>query len=292
MSPARGLVHAALAVLALAAACSRAPDQPPPSPALWEVTGGHGEHGYLFGTIHALPDGFRWRTSKLDAAFADANTLVVEAEGLNSPRRMNAIFERLARSDGLPPLASRVPVGKRALVEQALAAQGLNDEDFAKVETWAAALTLSSAAEAGDSANGVDRALLKRADGKRVVELEGVEPQLRLFDALPEPDQADLLVAVAQEAAAGASEQRRRTNDWLTGDIAALGRENESGILADPELHEVLLAARTRAWAGKIDSSLRAGAVPFVAVGAAHVIGPDGLAALLAERGYRVKRLQ
>lgn len=287
----RRLLPALVAFLALAA-CARAPEQPPPSPALWEVTGPHGEHGYLFGTIHALPDGIRWHTEKLDAAFAASDTLAVEAAGLDRQSEMNAIFERLAKTPGLPPLGSRVPPDKRALVERALAAQHLSDKDFADVETWAAALTLSSALDAGDSANGVDRALLKAANGKRVVEFEGVEPQLRLFDTLPERAQAALLVAVAQEAESGAGEQGKLRDDWLTGNVAALASESDKDLLADPDLRRVLLTGRNAAWAQRLDGLLKQRGTVFVAVGAAHLIGPEGLAALLAARGYTVTRAE
>ena len=287
----RGLLPALLGILALGA-CARAPEQPPPNPALWEITGPHGEHGYLFGTIHALPNGIRWHTPKLDAAFAGSNTLAVEVKGLDSPRAMNAVFERLAHTPGLPSLGSRVPADKRALVERMLTAQGLTDKDSADVVTWAAALTLVSAAEQGDSANGVDRALLADAGSKQVVELEGVEPQLRVFDALPEPDQAALLVAVAQEASAGAAPQKRQLDDWLTGNVDALLREGDRSLLADPDLRQALLTARTAAWAGRIEHLLGQGGTLFVAVGTAHVIGPDGLAALLAQRGYTVTRIE
>jgi uncharacterized protein YbaP (TraB family) len=287
----RRLASALLAILALAG-CQRAPDQPPPSPALWEVTGTHGEHGYLFGTIHALPGGIRWHTPRLDAAFAASGTLAVEARDLDSPRAMNAIFERLARSEGLPPLGARVPAGDRALVERLLGSQGLSDADFADVETWAAALTLANARQPGESANGVDRALLKDAVGKQVIEFEGVEPQLRIFDALPQPEQADLLVAVAREASTGPGTRRQEVRDWLTGKIDALAHEADAGVLADPELRAVLLVARNRAWTERIDTALKRSDTLFVAVGAAHLPGPDGLAALLAARGYTVRRIQ
>lgn len=285
--------HAALLAALALLSCNRAPDQPPPSPALWEVTGAHGEHGYLFSTIHALPDGIRWHTGRLDAAFVESDTLAVEVAGLDRPSAIDAAFERLGSSGrALPPLASRVPPAKRELVEHALAAKSFSDGDFARTETWAAALTLASAYDSSDSANGVDLALLRAANRKKVVELEGAERQLRVFDALPEAEQADLLVAVAQDAAAGPEAQRKRLRQWLTGEVSALADAAGDPILADPELRQALLVSRSEAWIGSIDRLLRQGDRLFVAVGASHVVGPDGLAALLAERGYRVVRIQ
>jgi uncharacterized protein YbaP (TraB family) len=283
---------ALLAALALVS-CNGAPDQPPPSPALWEVTGAHGEHGYLFGTIHDLPDGIRWHTQRIDEAFTASDTLAVEVAGLNSPQAIKVIFDQLATAGhDLPPLGSRVPVASRELIEHALAEKHFSDSDFVRTETWAAALTLATAFEAGDSANGVDRELLKKAEGKRVVELEGAEPQLRIFDALPEKEQADLLVAAAQDASAGPEKQHHRLEQWLIGDVAALADYSADPILADPELRQALLIARNNAWLETIDHLLSQGRPLFVAVGAAHVIGPDGLAVLLAERGYKVTRIQ
>jgi uncharacterized protein YbaP (TraB family) len=125
-----------------------------------------------------------------------------------------------------------------------------------------------------------------------VIELEGVEPQLRIFDALPEREQATLLVAVSQEAEAGPAAQKRQRDDWLTGNVDALLREGDRSLLADPELRRTLLTQRTAAWAERIDRLLAQGGTLFVAVGTAHVIGPEGLAALLTERGYTVTRVE
>ena len=55
---------------------------------------------------------------------------------------------------------------------------------------------------------------------------------------------------------------------------------------------EALLVARNRAWAKRVAAMLREGKRPFVAVGAAHVVGAKGLPALLGADGFQLKRIQ
>ncbi len=280
------------APLLLLAACNTAPEQPEPAPALWEITGPQGQHGFLFGTVHSLPEGYRWRTERLDKAFAASDRLVVEVDLAAQGKAIAQIFARLSRSPGLPPVSSRLSGPRRAELLQAMKARGLTDKDFAGLESWAAALALAQAYDDDDKGEGADLSLIKRAGKRRIIELEGAEPQLRLFDALPEDDQRDLLASVAQEALAGEQASDERLNHWLTGNAAALEKETREGMLADPGLREALLLSRNRAWSEKAARELDKGGTVFIATGAAHMVGREGLAALLAERGYSVKRVQ
>ena len=75
---------ALLALLAcLVAACAQ-PDEretggsDAPNPLLWEVARSDGSvEGWLMGTIHALPDGARWRNGAIDRAVADADSVAI-----------------------------------------------------------------------------------------------------------------------------------------------------------------------------------------------------------------------
>ena len=62
--------------------------------------------------------------------------------------------------------------------------------------------------------------------------------------------------------------------------------------MADVELRAAILTGRNDAWLVKLLPMLEQREKPFVAVGAAHLVGPDGLPALLEAQGYTVKRLQ
>ena len=260
---------------------------PAPSPALWEVTGTDGQRGWLFGTVHALPEGAEWRTAAVDKAFDEAGLLVVEIAELGDEAQSFPVFQRLAYSPGLPALTARVPAPDRGAVEGLIEQVGAREGDYAEMESWAAAMVLAGGVSSGDPELGVDRQLL--ASGKDTLGLESFEQQFTLFDALPQAEQDDLLVAVAHEAA---GEPARGLELWLAGDMDGLAALGQAGMLGDPELRETLLDGRNRVWLEQIIPLIDEGRAPFVAVGAAHMLGHGGLPALLAARGYTVRRLQ
>jgi uncharacterized protein YbaP (TraB family) len=276
------------AALALAGCGAAEADRPPASPALWEVSDAGGVRGWLFGTIHALPDGADWQTPALEAALDGAGVLVVEIAALGDAGAAADAFDRLAHSPGLPPLTQRVLPAERDALAAALERADLDEADFATTESWAAALKIAAAARSGEAGNGADRALLAR--GLPTVGLESYAAQFAVFDRLAAADQAVLLAEAARGA--GGAAERDLAEAWRTGDLATIEAESARGFLADPELREALLTARNRAWAGRIAGLLAADRQPFVAVGAAHMLGDEGLPALLVARGYTVRRLQ
>ncbi|GAA0279237.1 TraB/GumN family protein [Alteraurantiacibacter aestuarii] len=263
-------------------------DLPSPAPAIWQVTSPEGQQAWLFGTVHSLPDGAQWHSRVVDDAFAGAGTLVVEIANLDDVSASFPVFQRLAYSPGLPPLYGRVEPGERALIEDLVERTGADPDDFAEMESWAAALVLAGGISSGDPENGVDRALI--ASGKPVVALEGFEQQYALFDQLPPAEQSDLLVATAREAAT--NDPAKALESWLTGDMAGLEELARTSLLADPELRQALLTARNQAWIDQLLPLVDQGRKPFVAVGTAHMLGDGGLPAMFAARGYRVERLQ
>ena len=283
--------------LALATLAGCTPASDPANPALWEISGPHGAHGWLFGTIHALPRPARWRTAPVQAALAGSDTLVVEIAALNDSAAMAHSFQTLSHHPGEPPLSERVSPGLRPALSLLEAKAGVKDRDFSETETWAAALILEQATDdahnsAQAAANGVDRALLREVGAKPVVELEGAARQLGLFHSLPQESQRALLAAVLRGANTASSDAHRLAEAWRRGDIGVIEQETRSGMLVDPQLRQVLFVGRNRAWATDIAALLAAGRHPFVAVGAAHMAGPQGLPALLARQGYTIRRVQ
>ena len=286
------MMKALIATLGLAltlAGCKQ--DPVAADPALWHVVGSRGEEAWLFGTIHAAPAPIAWKTAKVADALGRSNVLMVEVADLADEAAVADAFNALSRTEGLPPIEQRIPPQQRKALETLLTERKVNAADLREFETWAVALTLARPAQDKDARNGIDRALLKEAEGKPVVELEGASRQLAIFDALPETDQRDLLRAVLVDADALDGKDEDLADSWRKGDMTRIEVETRSGMLADPELRKALFTDRNTRWAAQIVSEMNQGRRPFVAVGAAHMVSPDGLVARLASAGYTVSRI-
>ena len=276
----------ALAAALLLAACGEpARDWPAPSPALWQVTSPEGRHGWLFGTIHALPAEVRWRTPALEEALAESGVLVAEVAELGDADKAAAAFDRYARGERLPPLSRRVAPNDRADLAAFLDRADSSEGEFAGLDTWAAALVAANRTRRLDASQNVDRALI--AEAGEVVGLESHAVQYAMFDALPAEEQADLLMALARDAGGEVG----RIEAWLTGDLATLEAAGEA-LLADAELRAALQTDRNLRWAPIIAELVERGRRPFVAVGTGHLFGSQSLPALLEARGYTVRRIQ
>ncbi len=282
---------ARIAVLLLAllvAACSPAPDAA--SPALWRVDGPGGQRGWLFGTIHALDRPALWRSAKVGAALDEADLIVVEIADQST---IPAAFARRSRSPGLPPLSARIDPTLRPALMALLAQAKAKERDFAETETWAAALSLARAGSGElDPEHGIDRAVIAAASNRPVIELEGADGQLAVFDTLPEREQRDLLEIVLRDAGSLEPRNGGLAAAWRKGDMATIERETRRGLLADPELRDALFTQRNRRWADRIAAMMAGGHRPFVAVGGAHMAGAEGLPVLLEAKGLRVTRVQ
>ena len=288
---------AGLAGLALLGACSDTPDEaaqaPDSYPALWELADAEGKtEGWLFCTIHALPDGVQWSSPRLDETVAKADLLVVEVAKLDDEDALGDIFARRAFDSPTGPLARRIDPRLQSQYETLLTKARVRSDHFDRMESWAAALALAQLVQEADPENGVDRVLIERFEGRDVVELEGAARQIAIFDALPEKEQRDLLNAVIEETRDYAKNPGRLGKVWRAGDVDTLAQLTQQGMLADPELREALLTARNIAWATQIENLLSAEDRPLIAVGAGHMFGEDGLPALLEARGFTIRRVE
>jgi len=282
-----------------ATACASAPsaEAKPASPALWKVADADTTI-YLFGTIHLLPPGTKWRSPAFDKAAAGSDTLVVETDidETNPSATVGELF-KLAISPGLPPLAERVKPEKRAALATAIAKSGIPAPAFDKMETWAAAFLLLAGQfkDLGlESGSGVESILKKQfvAGGKPIGQLETNAEQLGFFDKLSEGAQRDFLDGVLDESADVKEQFGGMLDAWSKGDIAGIAKSFNADMGEAPELLDALIARRNANWANWVKSRLDQPGTVMMAVGAGHLAGDKSVVNLLQKQGLKVTRVQ
>lgn len=265
------------------------------APALWRVSDGDSRI-YLFGTIHALGPNLQWRTPLYDRALAEATTVWFEADmEAGDPESIRLLVQRYG-SDPDRPLSRKLPPSDLSRLSQ--------QADLARIDhlrPWAAALMLSMRpvlAKGATVEKGADLTITRaaRSDAKRVRTFETLEDQARMFAGLPEASEVRYLSGVIRGRAPKGPRLRlpfraaSLESAWLSG---RLGSDAVDGMRAEnPALYEAFVRRRNLAWADRLTTELAGSGVELVNVGALHLVGDDGLPALLAARGYRVERIQ
>lgn len=269
-------------------------------PALWKVSSDQpGQPGtaYLFGTIHILPKDAKWRTPLLERSISESDRLIVEVTGLEDTQNAAKIFAKLAFSDGLPALDERIKPSLRPVLDAAIGMSPLASLRLNRMETWAAALSLASSQtnELGlGGVKGAEDQLTKqfKKTNKPIEGLETIEQQLGYFDQLPEVQQRQMLTNVIEDADESQANFEQLFNAWISGDVEGLVTLSEEGILLDPKIRESLLVRRNQDWADQLAMRLRQPGRSFVAVGAAHLVGPFAVQNMLEKHGFKIEKIQ
>lgn len=272
----------------------------PPVPLLWKAT--HGQHTlYLLGSFHLLkPDDYPL-SADVDAAFADAEQLVLELSGdeLSSPALGQAMYAAARLPDGQTLEQRLNPSTWQALVDYAHA-HNLPVESFQHLEPWLVAISVSlqeMVAQGLDPKLGLDVHFIEmaRQAGKPVTGLERGQQQIDMLDGMTPLEQEQYLAETLDDAGAtGAAESARLHDAWRDGDIATL----RDGMAADmkreyPQLYQRINVARNDAWVPKLAQRLEGPGDDdtLVVVGALHLLGPDGVVEKLRAKGYAVERI-
>lgn len=265
-------------------------------PALWMITDEDSEI-YLFGTVHILPPGLEWRSEAVDQAFGEADTVWFEAPVTDPAGQME--MARLVFQFGInppdQPLSVQISDEARVALEKITPLVGLPPSALEPLRPWMAAVTLTTAyvqAQGYDPASGVEAVLWPAADagGKEMAYFETVEEQVRFFADLPSDVEVAYFEQTLMEVQEGTDVLDELVSAWAEADLGVLD-EIMNGEMRDavPEVYEVLLVERNAAWVARIQEILEGSGNHFIALGAGHFVGPEGVVELLRAEGIEVR---
>jgi len=251
---------------------------------------------FLAGSIHVLQEHHYPLHNAFDDAFKKSSRVMfeVDLDGQSSPlAQMNMLRKGLyLNGETLPNVLSS---GSYATAKANMTELGMHIEDFHRMKPWMAAtavMALELQKLGFESAYGVDRHFFEKAQaaGKDIQGLETVEFQLDLFDQLPLLIQEQFLLQTLEDLKTLDTQVSEMVKAWKHGDIQAL-EELLVGMRKYPELNQVLVVNRNNNWLPHIEQALQEKEPVFIVVGALHLLGNEGLIALLKEKGYRVEQL-
>lgn len=279
-------------VLSAVPCAAETPAAPPKAhPALWTV---HGKEStvYLLGSIHLLPPGLAWRDERIDKAIRSADTFVFET-ALDS----NAAEKYLAANGSLPAgqsLKALLPSASQDDLEADMALVKLPEARFDTRRPWVVSVVLETvrAAEMGASPiSGVDVTIMAdaAARGKPIRYLETFEQQMALLAPADPALELKTFEAFLKDFRNEEHELPEIIRAWSAGDQEKLGALSLAGLSSDPAMKKRLVDDRNKAWIAPITHMLDNESGTFlVTVGALHMLGPDGVPALLRTKGYKV----
>ena len=261
---------------------------------LWKVTTPAGHSLYLAGSLHLLSSEYYPLAPAFDERFAEADLLVEEVDmgEMAAPASQMLMLQRGMMPAG-QTLDSVLSPATLEAVKNKAAELGLPLAPLQLFKPWALALTLQGMEwqKAGFDANlGLDKHFYDLATGKsmQVQGLETLAFQIGQFDSLSMPLQDRMLADSLKEMATTSTQVGEMARAWKAGDAVAIEKIVLADLKSEPQMYERLLVARNRNWLPKLDALLARPTPAFVVVGAAHLVGPDGLLAAFKAKGYTV----
>lgn len=261
---------------------------------LFRVRGPAGATVYLLGSVHLLDPNAGRLPADVDSAFAHAKTVAFETSLDTVQMRSMEIMSRGQYSGGATLRSSLSPAGL-AKTDSVLKLYGLSVDRVNGFKPWLVSILMTQMVMQKakfEPQYGVDVQLNNRAKqaNKSVVSLESVDSQLGLFDRIPATDQERMLT-MSSGPDSSALTLMRVKDAWLTGDATMLDSLLNRAAAEAPAFFAIMVTDRNRSWIPKIEDLLKGKDDALVVVGAAHLVGSQGVLALLKAKGYTVDQM-
>ena len=264
---------------------------------VWHV-GGEQNDIWLLGSVHMLRRSDHPLPPIMDRLYEQAEILLMELDMDDLDEvAMQALFQEAGLLPAGTTLADVLGPERYARASAAADAADIPLDMLAGSEPWLAALITEQVmlGRAGFSAlHGIEIHFLGRAlaDDKDILGLETVAEQVGIFDTLAMADQAELLLQTLENADRSADRMAPLIDAWRRGDTAYLEETMLAEMSAVPGVYERLLVERNRRWIGTILELLDDDDDYLIIVGAAHLVGDDGVPALLRAHDLDVTQLR
>lgn len=269
--------------------------KPDLDPAMWLVKDADTTI-YLFGTVHALDGKGDWFNDEVKTAFDASSELVMEIITPEDPAAVAPLLQKYAIDTSGRTLTSKLSPKHQKMFAAKLSEMGMPAAALDQFRPFFAAMTLTvlDMQKLGiNPESGVEKVLTKAAKERKIGigEVETMEAQMAMLNALEEKEQVRLLEKTLEESAEAKDTLRKLVDAWGKGDANAVAAMLNETNTDSPALYKLLIQDRNKAWAEWIDQRLDKPGKVFMAVGAGHLAGPDSVQRYLKDKGIASSRV-
>jgi uncharacterized protein YbaP (TraB family) len=267
---------------------------------LWSVSDQSGLRMYLMGSIHMAQEKLYPLDPIIEETFNQATELIIEVDTTQINASQLAVK---TLSKGLYPgeetIWKHLDPDTTNLLKACLTKSSISEMMASKMRPWLLAMTLGveRLKNLGYDENfGLEIHFIQEAKAKGVVvyDLETPEEQIDALMAFDEINSVMFLKTTLLEFDQVGEQIEAIFTAWKKGDEKGFEDIYFEIFQKNPELTPVmdkLIDERNLKMKERLNLYLKPGQVPFVLVGAAHLVGPNGLLAAFKADGYEVKQL-
>ena len=252
---------------------------------------------YLGGTVHLLRASDFPLPQEYDIAYENSSELVFETdlESMNDLAVQARLMQQLSYGSD-KSLKTVLNDEAYSALEMYTASMGLPLPMLEKFRPGMIISTLQvlEFQKIGFTPMGVDAHFNSMAinDGKPVGQLETIDAQIGFLASMGEGNESEFILLSLKDLADTANVMDEMIAAWRNGNNDGLSELFVNDMLEEaPEVYDSLLKQRNLNWMPQLEAMLLSEPTEFVLVGAAHLVGPDGLLALLEAKGYEVSQL-
>lgn len=259
---------------------------------LWQVSWkGIKKPSYLFGTFHLLCKDDIHFSEQLKNSFQSADEIYMELD-MDDPSTMlsGLLYMNMKNGKTLQDLYTPAQYQKvQNYFNDTLHTPMMM---FQKAKPYFLVALLYPRMMNCKTASGVEEELVKLAkdDKKEIKGFETMQFQASIFDSIPYEWQAQELLKNIDSFSMYKKEFDTMIVEYKNQQLAAMEKMLTKSEFGSDKYEDLLLTNRNKNWVSQLNSLMKKESV-FVAVGAGHLLGKNGLIALLQKEGYTVEPL-
>lgn len=263
---------------------------------LWEISGkGLEKPSYLFGTIHIACKGEVNITPEIDRAFNATEKLMLEID-MDDPTGMMKLMGILMSADGVT-VEQKLGEERAAKVNSFLKDKmgtSLDAVNGMSLQALLIQMTLAGLDCPNDP--GYDIALLQKAMmlQKEVLGLESVDKQIEVLFSQTDEDAIQAMMHIVDHFDEVVKQTSDMVEAYKNSEVEKLYQITKEGFESEGSMGSDIkefLDDRNIAWIPVIENQIHQ-TPTFIACGAAHLAGGNGVINLLKKQGYTLKAIQ